>query len=90
MSAILEPELEVMSRVVAPDDSEYAVEAAKAVLALCLAERDRERMAELGTEAQERRLTAEEQGEVEVLRRVENWLIKMKSKARRTLAKTNS
>ena len=76
-----------MARVVAPSEGYSSPEIAEALLGLAFEENDRRRMAELVEAAQARELSDAEKSEAESYRRVENWLVGMKSKARQTLSK---
>jgi hypothetical protein len=75
----------ILGRVLQPDKPTLPPEAARALLALEFGQEDRERMHQLALKAQEGRLTAQEEVELENYRRVGNLLSMMKSKARKSL-----
>jgi hypothetical protein len=79
----------ILSRVLQPDKPTLSPEAARALLTLEFGQEDRERMHQLALKAQEGRLTAQEEVELENYRRVGNLLSLMKSKARRSLKSAN-
>ena len=83
---VLEKELSIMSRVVAPEGTVFDSEIAHAILNLGFAKADQDRLSELVEAAQTRELSPEEKSEAESYHRVENWLIRMKSLARRSIS----
>ncbi len=85
---VLEKELSIMSRVISPEGTTFAPEIARAILDLGFAQSDRQRLVELVDAAQTRALSPSEQSEAESYHRVENWLIRMKYLARRSIAES--
>jgi hypothetical protein len=79
----------ILGRVLQPDKPTLSPDAARSILALEFGQPDRERMHQLALKAQEGRLTAQEEVELENYRRVGNLLSMMKSKARKSLKYAN-
>jgi hypothetical protein len=78
-------EVAIFGRVLQPDQPTLPAAAARAILALGFAPADQERMQELSAKAQQGKLTAAEQEEIDNYERVGHILSLMKSKARRSL-----
>jgi hypothetical protein len=78
----------ILARILEPEKGPWPPEAARYVLSLKFAERDRQRMALLAQKAQQGALTAVEQSELENYCNVGDLLALIQSKARQALKTT--
>ena len=78
-------EVEILSRVIAPEEPMLPLDAAQMFLTFDFRKEDRERMSELAEKAREGVLTAEEQTEIDCYERVGHFLSLLRSKARLSL-----
>jgi hypothetical protein len=78
-------EAEILTRVIAPDDSSLDTKAAEAILEMGFKPADKRRMEDLAEKARQSVLTAEERTEAESYERVGHFISLLKSKARRSL-----
>jgi|SRR6185312_11122556 len=83
-------ETAILSRLMRPADDNLSTEAAEAFLAIRFEQSDLDRMHELATKNQDDLLTAVEQTELDIYRRVSFLVDLMHSKARRSLKKNRS
>jgi hypothetical protein len=88
-SLLVNTEVDILSRVVAPDRATFTPELAEVILAMELDPADRDRLRLLSRKVQEGDLTAAEQAELESYRRVGYFLDLIRSKARRSLQSTS-
>lgn len=80
-----ELEAGILTRYVRPEDADLAPEAARALLALQMHPKDIERASVLGRKAQEGKLSAAEEVEIDALIRIDMFLSLLHSKARLSL-----
>ena len=78
-------ELEILTRVIAPDDPSYDRRAAEALMALGFKRADQKRMELLAEKARLGTLTGDEQVEADSYERIGHFISLLKSKARRSL-----
>jgi hypothetical protein len=79
-------EADILTRVIAPEDSSLDKQAAEAILRMGFIAMDKLRMDELAQKAREGNLSADERIESESYERVGHFISLIKSKARRALA----
>jgi hypothetical protein len=79
----------ILDRVVKPNRADLSLEVAQAFLQFEFGQKDRDRMHELAVKGQEGTLLNDEQAELESYRRIGYFLDLMRSKARKTLKKSN-
>jgi hypothetical protein len=84
-TAINNDEAGILSRVIAPGESDLPPQTAELILEFKFPKEDRERMNELAEKAREGTLTEEEQGEIDAYERVGHFLSLLQSKARISL-----
>jgi hypothetical protein len=78
-------EVDILSRVIAPENPSLERKVAEAVLAMAFTETDRIRIDELASRAQQGALSAEEQAEADSYERIGHFVSLLKSKARQSL-----
>jgi len=78
-------EAQILTRVIAPDDSPLDRKAAEAILEMGFKALDKQRIDELAEKARQGALSAEERAEAESYERVGHFVSLLKSKARRSL-----
>jgi hypothetical protein len=81
-------EAQILTRVIAPDDSSLDRKAAEAILEMGFNQADKQRMDELAEKARQGALSPDERAEAESYERVGHFISLLKSKARRSLAST--
>jgi hypothetical protein len=81
-------EAQILTRVIAPEDSAMDKKAAEAILEMGFKSDDKERMEELAEKARQGTLTPDERTEADSYERVAYFISLLKSKARRSLAST--
>lgn len=78
-------EVEILTRVIHPDQKDLSVDAATALLRLDFEQSDLDRLHELVTRNQDDALTAEEKAELEIYLRISSFLDLMHAKAQLSL-----
>ena len=79
-------EAQILTRVIAPEDSSLDRRAAEAILAMRFKAADKQRIDELAEKARLGTLSAEERAEAESYERIGHFISLLKSKARLSLA----
>ncbi len=79
-------EAQILTRVIAPEDSSLDSKAAEAILTMGFKAADKQRINELGEKARLGTLTNEEQAEADSYERVGHFISLLKTKARQSLA----
>ncbi len=83
-------ETEILSRIIAPEESTLPSDTAKIILTFDFGKEDRDRMNVLAEKARAGTLTAEEQAELDCYERVGHFLSLLRSKARISLKQVNA
>jgi hypothetical protein len=83
-------EAQILTRVIAPEDSPLDRKAAEAILEMGFKAADKQRMDELAEKAREGTLSPDERTEAESYERVGHFISLLKSKARGSLASTSA
>lgn len=82
--------MDILERLIAPEDGSFSPEHARDILSLKFTEAEQARCEKLSYKAQDGTLTDDERRELETYLNVDNLLILLKSKARRSLEQRTS